>query len=137
MKPNEFRAVKVIVHDVRKIPDEVFNNMFFDDTTSSVFHLYPKEAYIPIEVFRLVPYKGRESLFTILSFAVITGDEAHLKRWSKLTNVKINLNVEKMRLKGLLKEWKDPNEAAYERLQEESLLKQGIWNSVIRIKRGI
>jgi len=95
---------KIMVFDVRRIPDEVLRTMLFDETTKYLFHLYPQIAYVPTDVYRSLNIYDRTIWSHYLGLEAISRDEPHLKHWKDLTNVDINLGIERFRYQGKLKE---------------------------------
>jgi len=96
---------KIMVFDVRRIPDEVLPRMFWDETTKwGTFNLYPRIAYVPADIYRGLNVYERTLWSQYLGTEAITRVEPHLKHWKDLTNVEINLGIEKLRFRGKLKE---------------------------------
>lgn len=96
---------KIMIFDVRRIPDEVLRTMLFDETTKfNKFSLYPRMAYVPADLYRGLDVYERTVWSHYLGTEAISRDEPHLKHWKDLTNVDINLGIQRLRYQGKLKE---------------------------------
>lgn len=96
---------KIMVFDMRRIPDEVLRTMLFDETSKfNKFSLYPRIAYLPVDIYTNLNLYTRTQWSNYLGTEAISRDEPHLKHWKDLINVEINLGIEKLRRNGKLKE---------------------------------